>query len=239
MGRGRADDDERCRPVRRGRRLVVEPGGEHGRARRRAPPGHRVDRLRQLRLRRLPRRVRPGRAVGGRRTTRRAGLAHHRDPRPRPRRGRRQGGRRSRRAGRRPLRRRRARRRTLDERGRRRRRPDRVRRPREGRARPRPPRHRRRADRRALAAAAPGGVVPDVLELPRRRAVRRDPRDARAPRAWPGHLTGAGRHDPPHRRRRARPGPGRDPGPLVEGPRGSTSTPCGRSPTRWSRTARR
>ena len=47
--------------------------------------------------------------------------------------------------------------------------------------------------------------LPHVLDLPRRRRLRRHPRDAGAPRAGPGHLAGAGRHHPPHRRRRPRP----------------------------------
>ena len=37
----------------------------------------------------------------------------------------------------------------------------------------------------------------------------------------PGDLAGAGRDHPPHRRRRAGPRAGRDPGPVVEGPRGA------------------
>ena len=71
--------------------------------------------------------------------------------------------------------------------------------------------------------------LPDVLDLPRRRDVRRDARDAGAPRARPGDLAGAGRHDPAYRRRRARPRARRHPGPLVEGPRGArVRRPLGR-----------
>ena len=45
----------------------------------------------------------------------------------------------------------------------------------------------------------------------------------------PGHLAGAGRHDPAYRRRRARPGAGRHAGPVVEGPRGArVRRPLGR-----------
>ena len=85
------------------------------------------------------------------------------------------------------------------------------------------------ADRRPLAAASARRGLPDVLDVPRRRAVRRHPRDARPPRARPGHLAGARRHHPAYRRRRARPRAGRHPGPLVEGPRGArVRRPLGR-----------
>ena len=87
----------------------------------------------------------------------------------------------------------------------------------------------RRPDRRPLAAAPARRGLPDVLDVPRRRPVRRHPRDAGAPRARPGHLAGARRHHPAYRRRRARPRPRRHPGPLVEGPRGArVRRPLGR-----------
>ena len=78
-----------------------------------------------------------------------------------------------------------------------------------------------RPDRRALAAAPAGHELPHLLDLPRRRPLRRHPGAAGAPRARPGHLPRAGRHHPPHRRRRPRPAAGRHAGAVVEGPRGA------------------
>ena len=94
-------------------------------------------------------------------------------------------------------------------------------------------------DRRALAAAPAGRGLPDVLDLPRRRAVRRHPGDAGPPRARPGHLARARRHDPPHRRRRRATWrwPPRWPGRRRTSR--STSTPSARSPRRSRRTAPR
>ena len=65
------------------------------------------------------------------------------------------------------------------------------------------------------------------------------PRAAGAPRARPGHLARAGRHDPAHRRRRPRPRPGRPRWPARRRTSRSTSTPSARSPSRSRRTARR
>ena len=112
---------------------------------------------------------------------------------------------------------------------RRRRTPDQLRGAREGRAGPRPGGDRRRAHRRALAAAAPRRGLPDVLDLPRGRDLRRHPRDAGPPRARTGHLARAGGDHPPDRPRRARPRAGRRPRPVVEGPRGArVRRPLGR-----------
>ena len=125
-------------------------------------------------------------------------LADHHRPRRRSRRPRPRG-RPARTAGRRGLRRRRPRQRALDECRRRRGRADQRRRSREGRAGPRPGRDGRRTDRRAMAATPAGRGLPDVLDLPRRRALRRDAGDAGPPRARPGHLSRAGRHHPAYR----------------------------------------
>ena len=206
---------------------TVSAGGRRARRRRRAR--HRPDLPGQLRLRRRPGRQRAGRAPGGRRHPRRPQLDHrHRpgragpDPRARdhrPRRG----------PAQRRLRRRRDERCRLGDRGRRRRTPHRGRRAGEGRARARPDRHRLRADRRALAAAPAGRALRDVLDLPRRRAVRRDAGAARTPRARPGDLARAGRHHPAYGRRRARRRPRRTAGAVLEGPRGArVRRPLGR-----------
>ena len=65
------------------------------------------------------------------------------------------------------------------------------------------------------------------------------PRSCWSAARGPGHLPGAGRHHPPHRRRRARPGAGRVAGAVVEGPRGArVRRPLGRRGAR-RRTARR
>ena len=141
--------------------------------------------------------------------------------------------------GRRQLHRRRNERRAVDGPGRRGGGPDQRRRPREGGAGPRPGRHRRRADRRALAAAQARRAVPHLLDLPRRRDLRRHAGAVRAPRARPGHLAGAGRHHPAYRRRRPRPQPSPPGWPGRRRTSRSTSTPSARSPSRWRRTARR
>ena len=215
-----------------------------GRRRSRGPrrggaPRHRPDLLRQLRLRRRPRRQRPRGAPRRRRHRRGRSwvtvigqdeLAALPDLEPQPD---------TARAAQRHLRRRRDERRRLGVRGRRRGRPHRLGRAGEGRARPRPGGHRRRRHRRALAAAAAGRPLRDVLDLPRRRPLRRHPRAARPPRARPGHLPGAGRHDPSYGRRRARRSRWRGSWPGRRRTSRSTSTPSARSPTRWRRTAPR
>ena len=121
----------------------------------------------------------------------------------------------------RDLQRRRDERRRVGARRRRRRRADPTRRPRQGRPRARPRRRARRAARRPRPARAARRPIPGVLDVPRRRPVRRDAGDAGPPRARPGDQPGPRRDHPPHRRRRARPGAGGDPGALVEGPRGA------------------
>ncbi len=117
--------------------------------------------------------------------------------------------------------------------------PDRGGRAGEGGPRPRPGGPRLGADRRPVAAAPAGPRLPDVLDLPRGRALRRHPRDAGPPRARARHLPGARRHDPAHRRRRPRPPARRLARPLVARTWRSTSTPSARWRTRSPRTARR
>ena len=143
-------------------------------------------------------------------------------------------------AGRAVVRRRRPQRRAVDDGRRRRRGADQHGRPGEGRARPRPARDRRRADRRPLAVAAASpthypicwtfhvdgmfGATPEML-------VRRE--------RGPGHLSCAGRHHPPDRRRRARPGARRPLARSLQGPRGARVRRALGRRTRWSRTAPR
>ena len=229
LGRGRGGAAVRAGPVRARPRLVGRAGGHGGGARRGRSAGHRPGLLRLFRVRRPHRRQRAGRARGGRRPPRRTGLGDD-DQRgrahdaARDRTGRRTGP-----AERRDVLRRRDERRRLGAGRGRGGTPDQRRRPGEGRAGAGPGRHCRRGRRRALAAAPPGRELPDVLDVPRRRAVRRDPRNAGAPRARPGHLARARRDDPTYRGRRAGPGPGRDTRAVVEGPRGArVRRPLGR-----------
>ena len=116
-------------------------------------------------------------------------------------------------------------------RGRRRRGPDRGRPGQQGGARARPRGAHRRAARRALAAAPAGLRLPRVLDVRRRRAARRDPRDARPARRRRRDLAGARRHPAPQRRRQ--------PWTCARAPRWrarsrtsrSTGTACAPSPT--------
>ena len=242
LGRGRPDPDLGCRPVRRRRQVVA------GRPRRAVvrdevdEPGTGLVCFGSFGFADEPGESRADGPRGRRRPARRPDLVDHRlTRRPGPARPARDDRRRrpAAAAGQVSLRRRRAQRRAVDGRGRRRRRTDQRRRAGEGRAGPRPGRHRRRAARRPLAAAPAGARLPDVLDLPRRRPVRGDAGAAGPPRARPGHLPGAGRHHPAYRRRRRATWPSPPPWPGRRRTSRSTSTPSGRSPTRWTRTARR
>ena len=228
MGQGRRAAHARNHPLRRRRQVVDRDHQPRRRARRGRRAGDRPGLLRHLRLRRRTGRVGARRARGRGGSTWRGHLAdHHRGGHDHDSLGAR--GRSAYSAGRRGFRRRRPRQRALDGCGCRRGRAHQRRWPREGRARPRPGGYSGRPGRRAVAAAPPGRRLPDVLDLPRGRAVRGDAGDAGPPRARPGDLARAGRHHPAYRRRRRRPRPGGDPRTVLEGPRGArVRRPVGR-----------
>ena len=221
------------RPLRRRGGLVA--AGRHGSAVVRdevRDARHRTDLLRQLRLRRRPRRQRPGGAARrGRHPARRSWITVDRAGRARSPMPDLDAAADAARTAQRHLRRRRDERRRVGVRRRRRRRgasaPATWRRSCSRATWSRPPTPTidvrwplRRARRDATTMCWTFhvdrlfGATPELL-------VRRETR--------PGHLPRAGRHDPSHRRRRARRRPGRPAGPVVEGPRGArVRRPLGR-----------
>ena len=93
----------------------------------------------------------------------------------------------------------------------------------------------RGADRRAMAAGPARRPVRAHVDVRRRRPGRRHTGAAGPPRPGPGPLAGARRHDPAHRRRRARPRARRVARPVQQGPRGARV--CGSLGRRRARAA--